>query len=238
MTDRDLLFFLPGGGVGEEEMPLIRALVEADNRFRMVSFPGWRRYVSREFSAEGVLADIVALIDAKVSKDRIWLAGLSLGAHFGYAAAVRLQQKGRDIAGFCAIDGLMNGYPVRQAFQLLRERQFRHLWELSRAKARHSVIRLRGHRHSGSQHTQLSSLVLWLAAARTWTLSLDIDPIPLMAANALVRTRPGAADDEVWKRRCPGLRIFTVPGTHQTMFDPNNVTAFRQAFTAAMQSWP
>lgn len=239
MMNRDPVIFLPGGGSDEQEPVALRAIVEAGDRFRMVSFPGWRRYVSKEFSPEGVMSDIAAFIEARAPLGPIWVAGMSLGAHFGYSAAVRLQKKGRKVAGFCAIDGLMNGYPGRQAIQLVRERQFRAVWDLAKAKAQHSAIRLRGSRSSGTdaEPVGLAALVLWLSAARAWTLSLDIDPIPLDASNALVRTRPGAADDKVWKRRCPGARIFTVPGAHHTMLDPQNVEAFGRAMAAAMHAW-
>ena len=44
-----------------------------------------------------------AEIDARIPYGPIRLVGLSMGGHFAYAAALRLQGMGREIAGFCAI---------------------------------------------------------------------------------------------------------------------------------------
>ena len=242
MTNRDLVIFLPGGGATDEELAPLKTIVEADGRFRMVSFPGWRRYASNEFSADLLIGEVAAYVESEAPTGPLRIVGLSLGAHVGYAAAVRLQSRGREVVGFCAIDGTMSGYPWRQGLQLLKERQFRVLWATAMAKARHSLIRLRGtkgplHAKADSDVATPPSLVLWLASARTWTLSLDFNPVPLNASNALVRTRPSAADDKVWKRRCPGIRILQVPGTHHTFMDSQHINSFRLAMATAICDW-
>ena len=72
-----------------------------------IKYPGWRRFVADGFSAEVLISEIAAQIVAKVPEGPIRIVGSSIGGHFGYAAALRLQAISREIAGFCAIDTFM-----------------------------------------------------------------------------------------------------------------------------------
>jgi hypothetical protein len=63
----------------------------------------------------------------------------------------------------------------------------------------------------------------------------------------LFRTQESAADDGAWRRRCPGMEIFEIPGDHRavsevfetsrnpkTTFAPKNIDAIRASFLKAM----
>ena len=57
----------------------------------MIGYPGWKRYVADGFSAEVLVADLVTQIATKVPQGPIRIVSVSIGGHFGYAAALRLQ---------------------------------------------------------------------------------------------------------------------------------------------------
>jgi hypothetical protein len=67
--------------------------------------------------------------------------------------------------------------------------------------------------------------------------SLDREPVTLRAPAILLRTSPAARDDIAWRRRCPNINIIEIPGGHDTLFDPENITALRESFTAAKRGW-
>ena len=70
-----------------------------------------------------------------------------------------------------------------------------------------------------------------------WLASLDRQPEALDARAILLRTRLTASDDAAWRRRCPNIEIFEIPGQHHTLFEPENVAALHETFIAATRDW-
>jgi thioesterase domain-containing protein len=105
MTDSSSpVIFLPGADGCAPNLDVFR---ESVDDIEVIGYPGWRRHVADGFSAEVLITDLVAQIVTRVPRGPIRIVGFSIGGHFGYAAALRLQGMGREIAGFCAIDTFM-----------------------------------------------------------------------------------------------------------------------------------
>jgi thioesterase domain-containing protein len=255
--------FLSGAGGGAPDFSIFRKGAEDATRLEVISYPGWKRYIADDFSAEVLIADLVKEIEARVPHGPIRIVGLSIGGHFGYAAALRLQKLGRDIAGFCAIDSFMiasskpsagwRGRALAEGLEMLRGRRFGELVHFLRSKFWRLMARLAGNRLPGLVR-QLSSLRssplsldpifeeelsmrLLIRAAAPWIGFLDREPVPLEAPATLLRTALVSADDVAWRRRCPGIQIFEIPGRHHNLFEPENMTALHEAFIAATRNW-
>jgi thioesterase domain-containing protein len=213
------------------------------------------------FSAEILLEELTAEIERKVPSGPIRIMGMSLGGHLGYAAALRLQARGREIVGVCVVDSFMietskptagwQGRALTQGMDLLRKRRFMDLVRFARSKAWRALLRLGGKpllkllgrvSASGGMNSifaadavaeQELSMRLLIGHLAPWLLELDREPVPLMAPVALLRTRVSARDDAAWIRRCPKVTIYEVPGTHQTLFEAENIGEMRRAFAAA-----
>jgi thioesterase domain-containing protein len=100
MTDLSSpVVFLSGAGGGAPDLSVFREGPEDATRFDVISYPGWKRYASEGFSAEILIADLVNEIAKRVPEGPIRIIGHSIGGHFGYAAALRLEAMGREIAG-------------------------------------------------------------------------------------------------------------------------------------------
>lgn len=263
MSERSYTFiYLPGaGGGGEGDLATLAAGLDFRVAFEPIAYPGWKRCIANGCSAEQILDDLTAEIAHKVPSGPIRILGMSLGGHLGYAAALRLQAQGREIAGLCAIDAFMiettqptagwQGRALAQGMDLLRKGRFTDLGRLARSKAWRALLRLAEGRllkpnrrlsTSGLLHALLSTdpvaeeelnMRLLLRHLVPWLAQLDHDPVPLMAPAALLRTRLTGSDDAAWKRRCPNLSIYEVPGTHQTLFEAEHIGAIRDAFEAA-----
>jgi thioesterase domain-containing protein len=205
-----------------------------------------------------LIADLVEEIATRVPQGPIRIVGLSIGGHFGYAAALRLQSMGREIAGFFAIDTFMiasskpsagwKGRALAQGLDLLRDWRFGEFARFLRSKFWRSLVRLAGSRlpsllrgfSSSGRSPSLSafdpvfeeelSMRLLIEAAAPWIASLDREPVALIAPAILLRTRLTASDDPAWRRRCPNIEIFELPGGHHTLFEAENVGSLRQAF--------
>ena len=78
---------------------------------------------------------------------------------------------------------------------------------------------------------------LLIRAVAPLIASLDIKPVALKAPAILIRTPETASDDPAWRRRCPSIQIFEIPGTHQRIFDPENIDALRKSFVSATHGW-
>ncbi len=257
--------YLPGaGGLATELTWLGDGRLEG-TRFLAIKYPGWRRYVAEDFTADSLIQYLTEQILAVVPSGPIALVGVSLGGHFSYALALRLQALGRDVAGMCAIDSFMvsssaagEGWLRRamdDAFYLVRKRRFREFFRQILAKCRRALMRLAGSRLAGwvrwlsgasagpapakpeSLFEFELSLRLLLRTTAPWVASLDRDPVALDAPAALLRTPMTSADDEAWRRRCPQIQILEIPGGHQTLFEPENIDALRSAFIAAKSRW-
>jgi len=261
--DPQSFIYLPGGGGGgEHDMAAFAAGVGHPIRFDTISYPGWRRYVEDDFSADILIGELTAEIIKRVPSGPIRITGLSIGGHFGYAAALRLQKMGREIDLFCAIDSFMvasaepsAGWRMRalsDAFDLLKKGRFSDLARLIRSKAWRAMLRLAGGKlavflRKSSRGGQLPaifsgdavaeeelSMRLLLRETAPWIAKLDRDPVPLNAPAILLRTRASAVHDAAWTLRCPKITIREVPGKHLNLFEPENIGGLREAFCAAL----
>jgi surfactin synthase thioesterase subunit len=91
---------LPGSGGNAPNLNIFGKLDDDAARIEVIEYPGWRRYVERDFSAEALMMDLAIRIMSKVPSGPIRIVGVSIGGHFGYAVATRLQAAGREITGF------------------------------------------------------------------------------------------------------------------------------------------
>ncbi|MGD0797005.1 MAG: alpha/beta fold hydrolase [Acidobacteriaceae bacterium] len=266
MTERSCSFvFLPGAGGGEADLTVFRNRLGSAFHFEIVDYPGWQRYIDDSFSAEVLVAEIAEQISARVPQGPILLSGASLGGHFGYAAALRLQAMGREIAGFCAIDTFMidssgpsEGWQTRAlayGLELLRKGQFGKFTRFMRSRFWRALFRLASSRltnlvrksaPSGRLPIPLAvdpiaeeelSMRLLLRAVAPWVSSLDREPAALNVPVVLLRTPSTAGDDAAWRRRCPNIRIVEIPGQHLTLFAAENIGTLCDAFIAATSEW-
>ena len=53
----------------------------------------------------------------------------------------------------------------------------------------------------------------------------------------LVRTPKTAGDDAAWRRRCPAIKIIEMPGDHETLLNPENMSSLNWAFVTATRDW-
>jgi thioesterase domain-containing protein len=266
MTDSSSPFiFLSGAGGGAPDFDAFRKGAEDVTRFEVIGYPGWTRYVGDGFSAEVLIADLAAQIATRVPRGPIRIVGFSIGGHFGYAAALRLQAMGREVAGFCAIDTFIitpskpsagwKGRTLAQGLELLRERRIGEFTRFARSKFWRALFRLAGSRLPRLlQRFSFSSRVLsvftfdpifeeelsmrlLIQEVAPWIASLDREPVALEAPAILLRTRLSASDDAVWRRRCPNIEIFEINGQHLTLFEPENIASLREAFVTATSGW-
>lgn len=230
-------------------------------QFETIAYPGWPRYAAADFSADALAADLAREIAARVPRGPVRLVGLSIGGHFAYAAALRLQAQGREIEGFCAIDTFMTastGWTQRAleaGWLLLRKRRVGEAFRFARARACRALFRLAGRRLPGLFRRFASSgrlplvlrldpiferelsMHLLIRAAASWIASLDHEPRALRSPAILLRTPATACDDAAWRRRCPNIDIVEIPGSHQALFDPENTVWLGEAFIAATRDW-
>jgi thioesterase domain-containing protein len=257
------VIFLPGSGGGSPDLNVFRKSPDDVTRFESIGYPDWRRYAAESLSADAIIAELVAQIVLKVPQGPIYIIGLSIGGHFGYAAALRLQAAGREVAGLCAIDSFMivssepsAGWKSRalaQGFELLRKRRFGELMRFLRSKFWRALLRLAGSRLPGllrrfsSSSPSVSafdpifegelSMRLLIREVAPWIASLDREPVALKAPAVLLRTRLTAGDDAAWRRRCPNIEIVEITGQHHTLFEPENIGSLRDAFVTATRDW-
>jgi thioesterase domain-containing protein len=266
MTDSSApVIFLSGAGGGAPDFDAFREGAEDVTHFEVIGYPGWERYVADGFSVEVLIGDLVAEIATRVPRGPIRIVGLSIGGHFGYAAALRLRAMGREIAGFCAIDTFMiastkpsagwKGRAFAQGLDLLRGRRFGEFMRFLRSKFWRSLVRSAGNRlpillRGFSFSSRLPSasafdpifeeelrMRLLIQAVAPWIASLDREPVALKGPAILLRTRLTANDDPAWLRRCPNMEIFEIAGQHHTLFEPENIGSLREAFIAATRGW-
>jgi thioesterase domain-containing protein len=263
---RCFIYFPGGGGGGEQDMATFAARLEDPIHFEAIAYPGWQRYVQPDFSAEAFVKEITAEIARRVPTGPIHLLGLSIGGHFAYAAALQLQQMGREIAFFCAIDSFMiaSSQPspgwqrraIADALHLLKQGRAKEFARLLRSKAWRAILRMTGGRLAGilqrfsgrgnlpaifnsdSVAEHELSMRLLIRAAAPWIAALDRNPLALTAPAILLRTQASAVHDAAWKVRCPSIVIREVPGKHLTLFEPENIHHLRNAFMAASSQLP
>jgi thioesterase domain-containing protein len=230
-----------------------------------IRYPGWKRYVAPDFSIGVFIDELVAEILAKVPQGPIRIIGSSIGGHFGYAVALKLQAQGHELAGFCAIDTFMiassapsagwKGRAAGEAWALISQFRMLDFFRLIRSKFWRAALRsARDRLPEFARVFQASGRVLSAALmdpvfedelsmrllireAAPWIAALDRDPTPLNAPSILIRTQSTAGDDGAWRRRCPDLDIYEIDGKHHSLWDPENVGSLRDAFASATRNW-
>ena len=253
--------YLPGAGGGEADLAVLRRSLGDAFRFETADYPGWRRYIDDRFTAETLLEELTTKISTSMPQGPILIVGVSLGGHFGYAAALQLEAMGRKIGGICAIDTFMidssgpsEGWQTRalgQALELVREGRIGKLMRFARSRFWRALFRLSGSRLTGIiRSSAVSGRLPWILAwdpiaeeelsmrlllrkVAPWVPSLDCDPAPLNVPAVLLRTPLTATDDATWKRRCPSMKIYEIPGQHLALFEPENISSLSNAFTTA-----
>jgi len=268
---------LPGAGNTGLDLSMFAAPSDAICS-TTISYPGWQRFVEKGFSVEVLVSELSSQIATIVPQGPIRILGFSMGGHFGYAAALQLQARGREIAGFCAIDSFIippsvrrapaqNGYRIlARGLSLMRGGRFGDLSRSARLRVCRAMIRSAGDRlpsllHSAAPLGRLAAIFgydqlfakeiseqLLIHHAQPWIESLDIEPIALKAPAILLRTQGIRGDDRAWRRRCPDMEIFEIPGDHRTItevlensrkpettFAPNNIGAIRESFLSTMR---
>jgi len=256
---------LPGAGGGSAELAAFGAAPAEASSFQTIDYPGWRRYIANDFTPDVLLSELTTRIASEVPHGSIRIVGNSIGGHFGYAAALRLQAMGREVSGFCAIDTFMisssgpsegwKGRALTQALELLREGRLGQFFRFARSKFWRALLRLAGNRLP-SLLTRLGSterlpfiwaldpvfeeelsMRLLIRKTAPYIASLDHQPAPLRVPSVLIRTLLTAGDDPAWRRRCPNIKIFEIPGAHHSLFEPKNIGSLRDAFLAATSEW-
>lgn len=260
MEKQRTFIYLPGAGGGIPD--LNRLKTRPEDHFEPIQYPGWKRYVAPDFTSEGLIDELADQIADKVKTGPIRLVGLSSGGHFGYASALRLQERGREVAGLCAIDSFMyqsdapnpdwKKRAVAEALMLLRERRFAELSEFVRSRFWRALMRLSEgrlenimrklpRRKSTAQTMdplleKEMNLRLLLRVTTPWVASLDENPVELEIPSVLIRTN-SSADDDAWRRRCPNIEVLETAGGHHTLFDEPYIHSLRDAFTAGTRGW-
>jgi thioesterase domain-containing protein len=263
MTLHSSIAFLPGAGGDGPDLDVFRDGPDDPNQIVFIGYPGWRRYVIDGYSADALIDELAASIAGKIPAGPIRIIGVSLGGHLGYAAGLRLQAQGREIAGLCAIDSMMiessapsAGWKQRAlelALEQLRERRLGDLARFLRSRFWRGLARVLGDRLPGIARRCSARLPLALAIdpifeqelsmrllIRTiapWMASVDRNPVALEAPAVLLRTGLAAGDDDAWRRRCPDINIFEIPGKHHTLFDAENVGTLHELFVNATPNW-
>ena len=260
------MILLPGAGGRPPDLSIFTQEHEDTTHFQVVGYPGWRTYVANDFSAKVLVEHLVKDIISRVPCGPIRIVGLSIGGHFGYSAALRLRALGRDVAGFCAIDSFMpasaaasvgwKGRALAEGLELLFRHPFRSLGRFFRSRFWRALIRLADSQliqllRPLASSKRLSSFLffdpifeqelnmrLLIRESISFIRSLDCDPVASLEAPAvLLRTDLTSGDDAAWRRRCSNLKIFTIPGQHHNLFEPENAAAISQAFISATRDW-
>jgi len=187
---------------------------------------------------------------ARAPEGPIRIIGSSIGGHLGYAVALNLQARGREMGGFCAIDTFittsaspMAGWKaraLRTGVGLLRDRRLDEFGRFLRSRFSRALLRSTGRRlASVIRRIAPTGRLPWILAAdpifeeelsmrlliqevAPWIALIDREPIALTAPALLLRTGSNEDADSVWRRRCPGIKIIEIPGDHHTLFDHND----------------
>lgn len=256
------LVVLPGArGHAPDCTPFCAAPSDLD-RVVTLHYPAWRAQIEGGLTAEALAEALVAEIMDHVPKEPVVLLGVSIGGHFAYAAALRLESLGHPVAGLCIIDsGTITtarsaGWKARlasHAADLLRRGRPGALALHARRLAWRGLFRLAGddlpsfaRRHTTALErisridpafAEELGMRLLIRITAAWMPSLDSHAPRLSAPAALLRTETNSANDALWRKRCPELRIIDLPGNHETLFESENAPALRSAFLTATAQW-
>jgi thioesterase domain-containing protein len=254
---------LSGAGGGTPSCEPFRAGYGEDATFAVLTYPDWQRHLDNGFGFGALVDEIVRQMQAHVPDGSIRILGVSLGAHFGYAAAIELQKRGRSVSDFCAVDSFVVhgsgataspgwvGRALKLWTRLLSEWKFAELsqamntrlWRALLKLDRNSLLRvLRSLRKSGIMEPLIRAspllayelnMRLLIQVSHEGLARLDKDPPVLAAPAILLRTVYSAGADDYWRRRFPAIQICEIPGDHDTMFDPKNVPEMSRIFFEA-----
>ena len=259
------VIYLSGAGGGQPDFDAFRDGIDDETRFEVIGYPGWQRYVSDRYSAEVLIAELAAQIEAKVGGGPIRIVGLSIGGHFAYAIGLHFQAMGREIAGLCAIDSFMftssgpsagwKGRALAEAVEIIRRKRFREFLRFLRSRFWRALARLAGDRLQGLLRKMSSpngrnvfsavdpifeeelSMRLLIKLTTPWIASLDQKPVALKTQAILLRAAHTGSSDAAWRSRCPNIGIVEIAGQHHNLFEPENIGSLRQAFLTATRGW-
>jgi thioesterase domain-containing protein len=264
MLEGSPVIVLPGAGGGAPDLALFRAGFPEATQFQILNYPGWRRYVELGYSLQSLTEDLASQIQHLIPIGPIRIIGISIGAHIGYALAVQLEAAGWEVSGLCAIDAFTvssaasPGWVVRAlalGSRLVRDHQFDDFAKFVRSRLWRAMLRLsqdrlvrilRSAKMSGWPRQIFAidplfehelSMRLLIRSVAPGIAMLDRVPIVLQTSLVLLRTGLTAHSDECWRRRCTELKIAQIPGTHDTMFESQNFSAFTAAFCEATREW-
>lgn len=231
-------------------------------RFVALRYPSWQSYAGAGLSGDALVNALAEDIRQRVPQRPVVLLGVSIGGHFAYATALRLESLGCSVAGLCVIDAgtiavarsaHWKARLVADAADLLRRGRPGAVLLLARHLAWRGLFRLAGDRLPAlaRDHAALLQRIgkvdsifaeelgmrLLIRITAAWMPGLDDHATHLRAPAVLLRTGVTASNDNVWRRRCPSLRIIDIPGNHETLFEAENVGALRSAFLAATAEW-
>ncbi|MET4391707.1 thioesterase domain-containing protein [Bradyrhizobium sp. F1.4.3] len=257
--------FLPGSGGGFPDVTQLKVAPDDDTPFEKINYPGWKRYVDPKFRPELLVTELAAEIGSRVPSGPLRIVGISMGGHFGYLIALYLQAQGREIEGLCAIDSFIvttaaptPGWKSRalaEFLETLKGRRFDDLHIMCRSKLWRAALRGVGDmlptllRKAYGQDWLVRALELDPILKREldirmmarecapWLAKIDEEPVPLSTQTALLRTRSHMASDAMWRARCPNLAVYEVEGSHETLFEAENVGCLRDAFVRASRDW-
>jgi thioesterase domain-containing protein len=256
------IIVLPGAGGGAPDCaPFCNDESDRD-RFIALRYPNWKTYVDADLTADALVDGLAAEIMHRLPGTSVVLLGHSIGGHFAYATALRLEDLGHSVAGVCIIDtgtitaarsARWKARLTSHAADLLRRGHLGALARLPRQLAWRGLFRLAGDRLPALARNYATplhwmeaidpafaeelSMRLLIRITATSMRSLDEHPAHLRAPAVLLRTRVTASSDSVWRRRCPDVQIFDVPGNHETLFEVENIAGLRTAFLAATAGW-
>ncbi|MGN6460947.1 MAG: thioesterase domain-containing protein, partial [Pseudolabrys sp.] len=103
-TPRRPIILLPGANGHVPDCALFCADPSDRDRFVTLRYPSWQTYADAGLTAEALADALVAEIVHRIPQMPVELLGVSIGGHFAYATALRLERLGRTVAGLCVID--------------------------------------------------------------------------------------------------------------------------------------
>jgi len=231
-------------------------------RFVALRYPDWQSCADAGLSGDALIDALVQEIRQRVPQSPVVLLGFSIGGHFAYATALRLESLGYTVAGLCIVDAgtvavarsaRWKARLAADTVDLLRRGRPGAALLLARHLAWRGLFRLAGNRlpalaqdHAAPLHrigmvdsifAEELSMRLLIRITAAWMPSLDDHATHLRAPAVLLRTGVTASNDNVWRKRCPSLRIIDIPGNHETLFEAENAGALRSAFLAATAEW-
>lgn len=254
---------LSGAGGGSPSFEPFRAGFAEGTTFEVIRYPSWRRYLETVFCFDALIDELSDQIRDRIPEGPIQIVGLSLGGHLGYVIAAKLQEYGRDISSFCAVDaftvhstapsagwfkrtmvlcaGLLAKRNFAELALVIRTRFWRAVLRLCQARLINVIRMLEAYGLADSLlkadpllEGELNMRLLIQLTAPSLAI-IDREPKILRTSAILLRTALTIDSDDSWRRRCPEIRICEIPGDHRTMLEARNVSAISRVFSAAMR---